>query len=89
MHLLLPRALISHIGEALQLAFGPGDGRVEHESRTHVTGRTFDPRHPVVTTITPERNVLISLGGTAIPRRGQSLAQYAGTVTVVVADLGT
>ncbi len=88
-HLLLPHALISETGEALQLVFGPGAGRIERGGRTHVAGHTFDPRHPVVTTITPERNVLISLGGTVIPRRDQPLAQYTGTVTVVVADLGT
>jgi hypothetical protein len=87
--LVLPLAMLSGTGEALPLVFGPGDGLVEHEGGVPLPGYAFDPRSPVVTTLTADGKVLISLGGTADPARAQSRGQYQGTVTVIVADLGT
>jgi len=86
--LVLPLAMLSGTGEALPLVFGHGDGLVEHEGGVP-PDYAFDPRHPVVTTISADGKVLISLGGTAAPTRRQLRGQYQGTITVIVANLST
>jgi hypothetical protein len=89
---LLPPALLSPAGQPLPLQFGPGDGLLVRE--TTIKGGLrgalpFDPTRPFAASIGANERVFLALGGTAAPTVTQALADYSGTITLVVASLGT
>jgi hypothetical protein len=90
---LLPPALQSAGGQALPLRFGPGDGLLMRQVTTKSGGGSaalaFDPTRPLSATVGANERVLLGLGGTAAPTITQALAAYRGTITLVVATLGT
>jgi len=86
---LLPPGLISPGGEALPLIFGPGDGMLVRQSAHSGGGMRFDPTRPFTATVSGDERLFLHLGGTAAPTPTQALANYHGTITLVVAALGT
>jgi hypothetical protein len=86
---LLPAGLVSPTGDALPLTFGPADGMLVRQ-HTHSGGGTrFDPTRPFTATVSDGERLFLHLGGTAAPTPVQPLASYHGTITLVVAALGT
>jgi hypothetical protein len=88
---LLPNALRSPGGQALPLQFGPGDGLLVRQGAHHGApiGHPFDPTRPLSAIIGHDEQLFLHLGGTAAPTVTQGLASYTGTITLVVAALGT
>jgi hypothetical protein len=52
-------------------------------------GTRFDPTRPFTATVSGDERLFLHLGGTAAPTSTQALANYHGTITLVVAALGT
>jgi hypothetical protein len=89
---LLPPALVSPGGQSLPLRFGPGDGMLTRQGSLKGGGTValiFDPTRPLAAFVGPEDRVFLALGGTASPTVTQAIASYRGTITLVVATLGT
>jgi hypothetical protein len=86
---LLPAGLIAPSGDALPLTFGPADGILVRQGSHAGGGQRFDPTRPFTATVSGGEHLFLHLGGTAAPTPVQPLASYHGTITLVVAALGT
>jgi len=81
----LPAALAHPRGASLPLLFGPSDGGYAAASNTVLTA--FDPRAPLVTSLSGTGLLYLVLGGTVQPGARQTVGSYSATITVTVAYL--
>lgn len=86
--LLLPEALRSPDAKLLALGFATGDAGVAR-SRGAEDSFVFDPRTPVVSSLSPDGFLVVRLGGTVLPSLQQVSDSYTATVTLTVFYLGT
>lgn len=84
----LPPEMTSAGGARLPLRFTAADGGYAEDGMI-ATAAPFDPREPLVTTLSGNGRLYLFLGGTATPTTRQSAGTYAGTVTVTIAYTGT
>ncbi len=87
--LVLPAALIGVAsGTTLPVSWQGGDG-IATASRGVFSGLIFDPRNPVITSLSPTGHLFLHLGGTATPHLPQNTDLYRATITLIIADLGS
>lgn len=87
--LVLPTALIGvTTSQSLPVSWQNGDG-IATASRGVFSGLIFDPRNPVVTSLSATGHLFLHLGGTATPNLPQNTDLYRATITLIVADLGS
>jgi hypothetical protein len=84
----LPPAMAGAGGAKLPLQFAAGDGGYGRDGII-ATAAPFDPRAPLVTTLSANGRLYLFLGGTATPAARQSAGTYSGTVIVTIAYTGT
>ena len=84
----LPPAMTGAGGAKLPLQFAGGDGGYARDGII-ATAAPFDPRAPLVTTLSGNGRLYVFLGGTATPAARQSAGTYTGTVIVTIASTGT
>ncbi|HEX6615085.1 MAG TPA: DUF4402 domain-containing protein [Gemmatimonadales bacterium] len=84
----LPATMSGPRGAKLPLQFAPGDGGYGRDGLIG-TAAPFDPRAPLVTTLSDNGRLYLFLGGTATPAASQSAGTYSGTVIVTIAYTGT
>ncbi|HEX2637470.1 MAG TPA: DUF4402 domain-containing protein [Gemmatimonadales bacterium] len=84
----LPPVMTAAGGAKLPLKFTAGDGGYARDGII-ATASPFDPRAPLVTTLSENGRLYLFLGGTATPAAKQSAGTYAGTVTVTIAYTGS
>lgn len=85
---LLPEALVSTEGAAMPIAFGPSDGYADFSRGRPPRGSKFDPHLPLVAALGPNGRLIVRLGGTVSPTRGQPRGEYQATIALTVFDLG-
>jgi len=84
----LPATMAGPGGARLPLVFAPGDGGYAQDGIIG-TAAPFDPRAPLVTTLSGNGRLYLFLGGTATPAAAQSAGSYSGTIIVTIAYTGT
>ena len=84
----LPSTMSGPAGAKLPLQFAPGDGGYAADGIIG-TATPFDPRAPLITTLSGNGRLYLFLGGTATPAAAQSAGTYSGTVIVTIAYTGT
>jgi hypothetical protein len=82
----LPPAML--VGSrTVPMQFGSADGGVSTQA-TIGSATAFDPRVPLVTTLSQQGRLYLFLGGTALPGVQQTAGSYAAPVTVSVCYVG-
>ena len=82
----LPPAML--VGSrSVPMQFGSTDGGVSTQS-TIGSATAFDPRVPIVATLSQQGRLYLFLGGTALPGAQQAAGSYAAPVTVSVCYVG-
>lgn|GEM_PF-1234702 len=74
-------------GRTVSLQFSAGDGGVSQQN-TIGSATAFDPRVPLVTTLSAQGRLYLFLGGTAQPGAQQAAGAYAANVTITVTYTG-
>lgn len=82
----LPAAMLAG-GRTVPVQFGAADGGYSTQSSIG-SATAFDPRTPLVATLSQQGRLYLFLGGTALPGAQQPAGSYAGTVTVNVCYVG-
>jgi hypothetical protein len=82
----LPAAMLAG-GRSIPVQFGTTDGGYSSQSSIG-SATAFDPRTPLVATLSQQGRLYLYLGGTALPGAQQPAGSYAGSVTVNVCYVG-
>ncbi|HWO89730.1 MAG TPA: DUF4402 domain-containing protein [Gemmatimonadales bacterium] len=82
----LPAAMAGPFGATMPMLFGSADGGYS-QTNNAAAATSFDPRSPLVATLSPQGRLFIFLGGTVSPPVTQRAGAYTGTITVTVAYL--
>lgn len=82
----LPAAMARVGGGSVPLVFGAADGGYS-TSGTIATATAFDPRAPLIATLSAAGRLYVYLGGQAQPATQQTPGAYSATITVTVAYL--
>jgi hypothetical protein len=83
----LPTGLMGPGGTTLPVMFGATDGAYAAQPSLNAT-ITFDPRLPLVTTLSKSGRLYLRLGGTVTPSPTQASGPYNSTVTITVSYTG-
>ncbi|HEX9727173.1 MAG TPA: hypothetical protein VGA37_01550 [Gemmatimonadales bacterium] len=87
LELTLPAALVETGGASLPLLFSAGDGGYSTDPDI-ASAQSFDPRVPLITTLSNNGRCYIFLGGTAVPGGQQRAGTYSATITVTFSYTG-
>lgn len=85
---ILPLVLTGDLGAVLPLQFGAGDAMAT-QTRNVLTGLPFDPHGPMISSLSGLGRLYLHLGGTALPNLPQAGGLYHGTITIIIADIGS
>lgn len=82
----LPATMSGPFGATMPMSFGSADGGYA-QTNSIATATAFDPRSPLVATLSGQGRLFIYLGGTVSPPVTQRAGAYSATITVTAAYL--
>lgn len=85
--LTLPATLDAPAGATMPLQFGAGDGGFSERPSIR-SSQAFDPRAPLVATLSASGRLYIWLGGTVLPAPTQAQGNYTATIVLTVSYTG-
>jgi hypothetical protein len=83
----IPSELATPLGGRMTIRFQPNDGGYS-TTPADANSRAFDPRVPLVTTLSPAGRLHLWLGGTVAPDAIQPAGRYEATITLTVSYTG-